>query len=521
MSAIRLGRLLLAAAFSTVLGACGGGGDSAVNNTPSGEQAVRTAPSTLWQPPAGATPTSGNYVYLQSDTGDYVGGGGSSLYTQADAAITVSSNGTGAAVQAQGGQSWAGNFQLPAVLSTLKAAYFDSVQSWPSQDTTAAALSFAVNGRSCSGVTGWLAIDRVLYTGSVVASIELRFEQRCSGSTAALRGKVRWAAADPTAPLPPGEWQAPASAIPSSGNYVYLQGETGDYIVGNNTHLYTGSNAVLSTTTENGRVEINVEGFENWRGAFQAMAPLTQLQVGLYSDLTRFPFHNPTRGGLDWSGDGRGCNTLTGWFAVDEVTYVNGQLDSIQLRFEQHCEARTPALRGQLRWSASDTTRPSGPVQPPPADLWQPPVGATPATGNYVYLRSDTGDYIGQGATGLLTAPTVSFSTSSQGAAQFSLTVTTSSTSSWRGDFKAMNVLTQLEPGYYPNVRRYPFHNPAFGGLDWSGMGRGCNELTGWFAIDSVTYTAGNVTAIELRFEQHCEGRAPALRGKLRWSTGG
>lgn len=47
---------------------------------------------------------------------------------------------------------------------------------------------------------------------------------------------------------------------------------------------------------------------------------------------------------------GRGCNTLQGWFVVDSVTYVEERLASIAVRFEQHCEGGLPAWRGAIRW---------------------------------------------------------------------------------------------------------------------------------------------------------------------------
>ena len=81
-----------------------------------------------------------------------------------------------------------------------------------------------------------------------------------------------------------------------------------------------------------------------------------------------------------------------------------------------------------------------------------------------------------------------------------------------------MSTVRQLQPGYYADLRRYPFHNPVKGGLDWVGEGRGCNTLLGWFAIDGDTYTNGNLTALELRFEQRCEGGIPALHGAIHWS---
>ena len=81
-----------------------------------------------------------------------------------------------------------------------------------------------------------------------------------------------------------------------------------------------------------------------------------------------------------------------------------------------------------------------------------------------------------------------------------------------------MNSVSSLVAGYYGNVQRYPFHNPAKGGLSWSGQGRGCNTLTGWFMVDKARYELGTLVELELRFEQRCDNMAP-LRGKMRWSA--
>lgn len=157
----------------------------------------------------------------------------------------------------------------------------------------------------------------------------------------------------------------------------------------------------------------------------------------------------------------------------------------------------------------------TGPVNPPPAGLWQPAAGATPATGNFVYLTGDAGDYIGQGQTYTYTPATAVISVSSTGGL---LSVNINGNTWWYGNFKVMNTLTQLQPGFYPGLQRYPFHNPVFGGLDWSGSGRGCNTLKGWFAIDNVSYDInGTLAAIDLRFEQNCEGGTTALHGAVHW----
>lgn len=48
-------------------------------------------------------------------------------------------------------------------------------------------------------------------------------------------------------------------------------------------------------------------------------APLT---VGSYQGATRFPFQEDDEPGLSFTGNGRGDNTLTGWFNVLEVAYA-------------------------------------------------------------------------------------------------------------------------------------------------------------------------------------------------------
>ena len=298
---------------------------------------------------------------------------------------------------------------------------------------------------------------------------------------------------------------------------VRLQSDAGDFIGKGRNYQYTKANAVITVTASGGHLSVRTQGDEQWFGDFQVPNTLTRLEPGSYTGLTRYPFHNPATGGLSWSGEGRGCNTLTGSFTVERATYVNNNLTAIDLTFEQHCEGGSPALRGEIHWSADDATQPPGPAYPVPAGLWEPAAGSTPSTGNFVYLNSDLGDFIGQGQVHTYTPENATINLAANGG---HLSVGINGWE-WTGDFQAMNTLTQLQPGYYPDLKRYPFHNPAKGGLDWSGQARGCNTLQGWFAIDRVVYTNGTLTALDLRFEQRCEGGNPALHGVVHWNAGG
>jgi hypothetical protein len=77
----------------------------------------------------------------------------------------------------------------------------------------------------------------------------------------------------------------------------------------------------------------------------------------------------------------------------------------------------------------------------------------------------------------------------------------------------------QLEEGVYADTQRWPFQSAGHPGLMVSGEGRGCNTLDGSFEVkDMEVGPGGQVTRLWLLFEQHCEGRRPALFGEVRWA---
>ena len=85
-----------------------------------------------------------------------------------------------------------------------------------------------------------------------------------------------------------------------------------------------------------------------------AAADSQPLAVGAYPNAVRWPFMGPGQPGLSVSGDGRGCNTLTGSFQVLELSFdAAGEVASFRATFEQHCEGAPAALRGEIRFNAT------------------------------------------------------------------------------------------------------------------------------------------------------------------------
>ncbi|HET9181738.1 MAG TPA: putative Ig domain-containing protein [Candidatus Angelobacter sp.] len=134
-----------------------------------------------------------------------------------------------------------------------------------------------------------------------------------------------------------------------------LTSDPGDFIGGGQTTFLTPADGsfTASKNPDNG-VFIDFLGQPGifWQLEFAASfnQPLT---VGTYTGATRFPFQANGVPGLAISGDGAGCNTLTGSFTVLEISYGDGStINSFDATFEQHCDGVTPALRGEIRFDA-------------------------------------------------------------------------------------------------------------------------------------------------------------------------
>ncbi|WP_417908504.1 hypothetical protein [Candidatus Electronema sp. PJ] len=149
-----------------------------------------------------------------------------------------------------------------------------------------------------------------------------------------------------------------ASPVYAGENILYYRSETGDYIGQGKEKTYTDADLTFSASKnyDNG-VTVSMENFTDtpflwWDANFAAPGDVL-LQVGVYENATRFPFQASNVPGLDFSGDGRGCNELTGRFEVKEIVYGAGDtITSFAADFEQHCEGGEAALYGSVRYNS-------------------------------------------------------------------------------------------------------------------------------------------------------------------------
>lgn len=143
------------------------------------------------------------------------------------------------------------------------------------------------------------------------------------------------------------------------------------------------------------------------------------------------------------------------------------------------------------------------------------PAQAVMETETYFSYASQSGDYIGQGRTGTLTAPTEFAIGGTAGSVSFSA----DTGSEWWDVTLAAPRGQQLTTGVYENAARAPF-NDSQPGLSVSSTGRGCNTTKGRFTVYAISAdTAGRITSLDAEFTQFCDGGAGALTGTVKYAA--
>ncbi len=157
-----------------------------------------------------------------------------------------------------------------------------------------------------------------------------------------------------------------AQAQSTTSGALSFSGDSGDYISGGQSYSYTTDaqdQLNVSASSDDGTVSVAVDGANGDWWYLDLAAPSGQaLTPGTYTGATRFPFNSAAEPGLSIDGNGRGCNTLTGSFTIEDAVFgPNGYVQTLDATYEQHCEGSSAALRGEVHIN--------NPAPPPVLDL--------------------------------------------------------------------------------------------------------------------------------------------------------
>jgi len=137
----------------------------------------------------------------------------------------------------------------------------------------------------------------------------------------------------------------------------------------------------------------------------------------------------------------------------------------------------------------------------------RPPRSVVPSS--YLKAVSSKGDYIGQGKTYSYSGDQLRIRRVDRG-----VRIDVENWMIWigapRGKF--------LEVGEYADAKRYAFSDDS-PGIDFTGNGRGSNQIVGKFAVWEIELKGNEVVRLAIDFVQHCERTQPPLYGMIRFNS--
>lgn len=154
----------------------------------------------------------------------------------------------------------------------------------------------------------------------------------------------------------PSSVAVPVADVGIAGNAAFtLDSEPGEWVGAGQQFTWNQFNSKFSGGGSGaGSVSFNVDAGAHSYVATIAAPTGQTLAVGEYDDAQRTAFRAAGHPGIDIEGDGRGCNTVYGRFALREIAFdSNGLLVHFAADLEQHCEGGRPALFVSLRLGSS------------------------------------------------------------------------------------------------------------------------------------------------------------------------
>jgi hypothetical protein len=138
----------------------------------------------------------------------------------------------------------------------------------------------------------------------------------------------------------------------AGGNVIYFDGDTNDYVHAGVDTITQGS---WRAQTSGDFVSVHIDPTDRaqglwWDLEFSSRRLGQPLAEQVYEGVERYPFESANTPGFWISGDGRGCNMVSGRFQIHELVANGSQLSRFTATFEQHCEGGPAMLRGCVHW---------------------------------------------------------------------------------------------------------------------------------------------------------------------------
>ncbi|MET7683320.1 hypothetical protein [Streptomyces sp. NPDC005423] len=193
-------------------------------------------------------------------------------------------------------------------------------------------LDVSGDGRGCNEVYGQFSVNQIEAAASgAITVLDATYTQRCENAAApTLKGVVRYRAH----PL----------------SYAYTS-DPGDCVGQGAARTHHGATSTFSLRPYGDGVQYEVSGKREDGTALLTPPDGEQFVAGHTYRAQRG--HAVSVAGLDVSGDGRGCDTVSGELKVTKLARGDdGATRAFAATFVQHCEGGGPALRGTIHYDA-------------------------------------------------------------------------------------------------------------------------------------------------------------------------
>lgn len=281
---------------------------------------------------ATGTPAAVTTYRFTSQAGDYVGQGGSAAYKPSTATISVGGDAQYVRFRVStADERWDVDLAAPTGERLRPGVYRDAERA-AFRTGRAPGLEVSGDGRGCNEVYGQFSVNQIETDASgAVTVLDASYTQHCESADApALKGVLKY------------------RAYPLS--YAYTS-DPGDYTGQGATQTHRGATSTFSLAPYGDGVQYGVSGKrESWTAI---LTPPDGEQFAAGHTYQAQRSHGAGVAGLDVSGNGRGCNTVTGELTVTKLARGDdGAIKAFAATFVQHCEGGEPALHGTVHYYA-------------------------------------------------------------------------------------------------------------------------------------------------------------------------
>jgi hypothetical protein len=137
----------------------------------------------------------GSYIFVEADASFLPAATSPRIIVPSTGVFVVSATGgtlTISATDTVSGMIVRGVFTTMLGHPVIEDGYYRDLRGAAGADPLKGSLDVTIDAHACAAATGWFVVDHVFYFNGRLTTLDLRFEQRCSGAATPMHGQLHW-----------------------------------------------------------------------------------------------------------------------------------------------------------------------------------------------------------------------------------------------------------------------------------------------------------------------------------------